>query len=100
MNLTSAEREKLEDYQTMMGTEAGSLALVLDNLTDLMAALGQHTIYCRVDRGPRAGEPPMAIIEVLNTLQKTKTLVQQTLLRLRADPPLSASPSPGGAPPR
>ena len=47
MNLDPAEQEKLEDYQQMMGAEAGRLALALDNLTDVMAMLGQHKVYCR-----------------------------------------------------
>ena len=42
MPLTPAERDKLQDYQTMMGIEAGALALALDNMTDIMALLGQH----------------------------------------------------------
>jgi hypothetical protein len=81
--LTPAEREKLEDYQQMMGAQAGNLALALDSLTDALALLGQHTVYCRVDRGPRAGEPPLDIAGALDTLQKAKALVQQTLLDLR-----------------
>jgi len=86
MSLQPAEREKLEDYQTMMGVEAGSLALALDQLTDVMAALGQHKVYCRVEKGPRAGEPPLDLVELLQTLQNAKSLVQQTLLRLRDVP--------------
>ncbi len=83
MSLTPAERDKLEDYQQMMGPQAGNLALALDSLTDVMTLLGQHTVYCRVSKGPRAGEPPLDIAEVLDTLQKAKSLVQQTLLNLR-----------------
>jgi hypothetical protein len=83
VDLSPEEREKLDDYRTMMGTEAGTLALVLDSLTDVMAALGQHKVYCRVEKGPRAGEPPLDLAELLTTLQKTKSLVQETLLTLR-----------------
>jgi hypothetical protein len=83
MNLNAGEREKLEDYQTMLGVEAGSLALAMDQLTDVMAALGQHKVYCRVEKGPRTGEPPLDLVELLDTLQKAKILVQQTLLDLR-----------------
>jgi len=86
MQLTPAEREKLDDYRQMMGSEAGNLALALDSLTDVMALLGQHTVYCRVERGPRAGEPPLDIVAVLDTLQKAKALVQQALLDLRRGP--------------
>lgn len=86
MDLTPGEREKLADYQQMMGPLAGNLALALDSLTDVMALLGQHKVYCRVDKGPRAGQPPLDLVELLDTLQKAKTLVQQTLLDLRNEP--------------
>ena len=83
MHMTPDESEKLEDYQQMMGREAGSLALVLDNLTDVMALIGQHKVYCRVEKGPRTGEPPLDLVAVLDALQKAKSLVQRTMLQLR-----------------
>jgi len=83
MGLNPAEREKVEGYQTMLGLEAGRLALAMDQLTDAMAALGQHKVYCRVEKGPRIGEPPLDLVDLLDTLQKAKTLVQQTLLQLK-----------------
>ena len=85
MGLTPAERQQLEDYQTMMGAEAGNLALALDSLTDVMAMLGQHKVYCRVEKGPRAGQPPLDLEELLELLQKAKGLVQKTMLGLRED---------------
>ena len=85
MSLTPAERDQLESYQYMMGPRAGNLALALDRLTDVMAMLGQHKVYCRVEKGPRAGEPPLDLQETLETLATAKTLVQQTLLELRED---------------
>jgi hypothetical protein len=87
MGLTPAERQQLEDYQTMMGRDAGSLALALDSLTDVMAMLGQHKVYCRVEKGPRAGQPPLDLEELLELLHKAKAQVQETLLRLREDRP-------------
>ena len=83
MSWTPVELETLEDYRLMMGTEAGGLALVLDQLTDVMAMLGQHKVHCRVEKGPRVGEPPLDLIELLDVLQKSKSLVQETMLRLR-----------------
>jgi hypothetical protein len=83
MDMTPAERDKLDDYRTMMGPEAGTLALALDQLTDVMAALGQHKVYCRVEKGPRAGYPPLDLAELLDLLTRAKGLVQETLLRLR-----------------
>jgi len=87
MGLTPAEQQQLDAYQTMMGRDAGSLALALDSLTDVMALLGQHKVYCRVEKGPRAGQPPLDLEELLDVLQKAKGLVQETLLRLREDRP-------------
>jgi hypothetical protein len=84
MSLTPAERQQLEDYQQMMGLDAGALALALDRLTDVMAMLGQHKVHCRVEKGPRAGEATLDLTETLRTLQQAKTLVQETMLRLRA----------------
>jgi hypothetical protein len=86
MGLTQPERDQLEDYRTMLGPDAGTLALALDQLTDVMAALGQHKVYCRVEKGPRAGQPPLDLVELLDTLTKAKALVQETLLRLRDQP--------------
>ena len=83
MSLTSAQREQLQDYQQMMGSDAGALALALDQLTDVMAMLGQHKVHCRVEKGPRAGEATLDLVETLGTLQTAKTLVQETMLRLR-----------------
>jgi hypothetical protein len=77
------DEEKLADYQFMMGEDAGRLALALDQLTDVMAMVGQHTVHCRVEKGPRAGEAPLDIAELLDVLQNAKSLVQQTLLRLK-----------------
>lgn len=83
MNLTPTEQELLDNYQEMMGTDAGNLALALDSLTDVMALLGQHKVYCRVEKGPRAGEPPLDLVELIQLLEKSKALVQQSLLSLR-----------------
>ena len=83
MSLSPADREQLDDYRHMIGAEAGALALRLDRLTDVMAMLGQHKVHCRVEKGPRAGEPPLDLIETLRTLQTAKSLVQETMLHLR-----------------
>ncbi len=77
------DREKLADYQFMLGDDAGRLALVLDRLTDVMSMIGQHKVHCRVEKGPRGGEAPLDIEQLLEVLQSAKTLVQETLLRLK-----------------
>ena len=83
MPWTPAERDRLEDYRLMMGDDAGGLALALDQLTDVMAMLGQHKVHCRVEKGPRAGEAPLDLAELLDVLHRAKSLVQETMLRLR-----------------
>jgi hypothetical protein len=83
MSLSADDQEKLDDYRFMLGEPAGNLALALDHLTDVMALVGQHTVYCRVEKGPRTGEPPLDVLELLDTLQKAKLLVQETMLKLR-----------------
>ncbi len=77
MELEPKEQQQLEDYQEMMGIEAGQLALALDNLTDVIALLGQHQMYCR------AGKTPQDLNQMMRTVEKAKALVQQSLLRLR-----------------
>jgi hypothetical protein len=86
MPLSDADRERLDDYQFQMGDDAGRLALAMDRLTDAMAQLGVHATYCRVEKGPRAGQPPLDLAELLDTLQSAKDLVRDTLTRLRERP--------------
>ena len=83
MSRAEAEQTKLDDLRFMMGHEAGSLALVLEQMTDAMALAGQHTVYCRVEKGPRAGQPPLDVVDLLRTLAAAKELVQETMLKLR-----------------
>ncbi len=83
MQLSSVDQDQLDHYQIQYGAEAGRLALALDRLTDVMAQLGQHKVYCRVEKGARAGQPPLDLVEALDTLQFAKGLVQATLLQLR-----------------
>ena len=81
--MSGEDEARLDDYQFMMGEDAGRLALALDQLTDVMALVGQHVVHCRMEKGPRAGEPPLDIEQLLQLLQDAKTLVQQTMLKLR-----------------
>ena len=81
--LTDAQREKLDDLRTMLGPEAGSLALVLEKLTDAMAMVNLHAVYCRVEKGARAGQPPLDVADVLKMLEDAKVLVNETLQCLR-----------------
>jgi hypothetical protein len=74
-------RDALEHHETMMGTSRGRLAVALDLLTDSLALVGQHGVYCRSERWP--GKPRMDIALVLEQLDDAKQLVQSALEELR-----------------
>ena len=74
-------RHALEVHETMMGTARGRLAVAMDLVTDSLALVGQHGVYCRSDRFP--GQPKMDIALVLEQLNDAKELVQGTMEDLR-----------------
>jgi hypothetical protein len=78
--------EKLDDLRHMLGPDGGNLAMALEQLTDAMALVNLHAIYCRVEKGPRAGQMPLDVIEVLQTLEKAKKLLQESLQNMRNRP--------------
>ena len=82
--LPPPDAARLDDYRFQFGHDAGNLSLVMDALTDAVRLVGQHTTYCRVEKGPRAGEPPLDVVELLRLLADAKGLVQESLLRLKA----------------
>jgi hypothetical protein len=81
MSVYSKHRETLEQHETMMGVARGRLAVALDLLTDSLALVGQHGVYCRSDRFP--GQPKMDISLVLEHLNDAKELVQSTMEEIR-----------------
>ena len=74
-------RDALEVHETMMGPARGRLAVALDLVTDSMALVGQHGVYCRSDRFP--GQPKMDIALVLEQLEDAKQLVQSAMEQLK-----------------
>jgi hypothetical protein len=74
--------DSLERHETMMGTARGRLAVALDLLTDSLALVGQHGVYCQSERYP--GKPKMDIALVLEQLDDAKQLVQSAMQELRA----------------
>lgn len=82
MAMTPDELAKLDDYRFMRGAAEGNLAFLLDRLTDVMAMIAMHKVYCRIEKGPRAGEGAMDVEEALALLQDSKDLVQQTMAEL------------------
>src|SRR4051794_20569296 len=81
--MSEGDREKLDDLRQMLGHEAGTLALALERLTDAMAMINLHAVYCRVEKGPHAGRPAQDVAEMLQTVASAKELVRETLQRLR-----------------
>ncbi|HZP48399.1 MAG TPA: hypothetical protein VFB07_07695 [Vicinamibacterales bacterium] len=77
MSVYDKHRDALEIHETMMGTARGRLAVALDILTDSLALVGQHGVYCRSERMP--GQPKMDIALVLEQLADAKELIQSTL---------------------
>jgi hypothetical protein len=73
-------RDTLERHETMMGPARGRLAVAMDLLTDSLALVGQHGVYCRSERYP--GRPRMDIALVVEQLEDAKAFVQSTLLEL------------------
>ena len=74
-------RDALEVHETMMGPARGRLAVALDLVTDSMALVGQHGVYCGSDRFP--GQPKMDIALVLEQLEDAKQLVQSAMAELK-----------------
>jgi hypothetical protein len=75
-------RDTLEHHETMMGATRGRLAVALDLLTDSLALVGQHGVYCKSERFP--GKPRMDIAMVLEQLDDAKQLVQSAMENLRS----------------
>ncbi len=65
MSIFEKHRDALEVHETMMGPARGRLAVALDLLTDSLALVGQHGVYCRSDRFQSA-------MEELKSVRSTK----------------------------
>ena len=72
MSVFDKHRDTLEVHETMMGSTRGRLAVALDLLTDSVALVGQHGVYCRSERLP--GKPKMDIALILEQLDDVKQL--------------------------
>ncbi len=78
------KREELERYETMMGVSRGRLAVTLDSITDAMALVGQHGVYCQSQRWP--GKPVMDIQIIMKSLGDAKELIQSVMEELKRNP--------------
>jgi hypothetical protein len=82
MSVFDKHHEALEIHETMMGVSRGRLAVALDLLTDALAMVGQHGVYCQSARTP--GRPALDIGLVLEQIGDAKALVQSVIEADRA----------------
>ena len=67
----------LELHETMMGASRGRLAVAMDLLTDALAMVGQHGVYCQSLRQP--GKPALDVQLVIEQIGDAKELVQSVI---------------------
>lgn len=77
MSAFDKHRDALEVHETMMGSTKGRLAVALDLLTDALAMVGQHGVYCQSARHP--GKPTMDVSMVLEQISDAKELLQSVI---------------------
>jgi hypothetical protein len=77
------KRKELELHELQMGTSRGRLAVSLDMLTDALALVGQHGVYCQSARQP--GKPAMDIQLIMNELVGAKELVSSVMQELKKE---------------
>ena len=77
MGALDKHRQALEVHETMMGSSRGRLAVALDLLTDALAMIGQHGVYCQSTR--MSGRPALDIAIVLEQIGDAKELVQTVI---------------------
>ncbi len=75
------KRQELELHELQMGASRGRLAVCMDMLTDAMALVGQHGVYCQSARQP--GKPAMDIQIIMQELDGAKELIASVLDELR-----------------
>jgi hypothetical protein len=81
MPVFEEKQEELEHYETMMGVPRGRLAVTMDSITDAMALVGQHGVYCQSQRWP--GKPVMDIQIIMKSLTDAKELIQSVMEELK-----------------
>jgi hypothetical protein len=76
-------RDELEKYEFMMGPARGRLAVTMDVVTDAMALVGQHGVYCQSQRWP--GKPVMDVQLVMKLLAEAKELIASAMDELKRE---------------
>ena len=82
MPVFDEKRDELEHYETMMGVPRGRLAVTMDTITDAMALVGQHGVYCH---SANPEKPTRDMELVTGELRKAKELIQSVMEGLRAE---------------
>lgn len=77
MGVFDKHADELERHETMLGESRGRLAVALDLLTDALAMVGQHGVYCQSARTP--GRPTLDIAIVIEQIGDAKELVQSVM---------------------
>src|ERR1700748_2651479 len=83
MPVFDEKQEELEHYETMMGVPRGRLAVTMDTITDAMALVGQHGVYCQSQRWP--GKPVMDVQMIMKNLTDAKELIPSVMEALRQE---------------
>jgi hypothetical protein len=81
MPVFDEKQEELEHYETMMGIPRGRLAVSMDMVTDAMALVGQHGVYCQSQR--QLNKPAMDIQIIMKSLTGAKELIQSVMEELK-----------------
>ena len=84
MSVFEKHRDTLEHHETKMGLPRGRLAVALDLLTDSLALVGQHGVYCQSARQP--GKPAMDIQLIDKSITDAKELVSSVMMELKRKP--------------
>ena len=81
MAVFNEKQEELEHFEQRMGVPRGRLAVTMDLVTDAMALVGQHGVYCQSQRWP--GQPVMDVQLIMKNLTDAKELIQSVMEELR-----------------
>jgi hypothetical protein len=81
MAVFNEKQEELEHFEMRMGIPRGRLAVTMDLVTDAMALVGQHGVYCQSQRWP--GKPVMDVQLIMKNLNDAKELIQSVMEELK-----------------
>jgi len=81
MAVFKERQEELENFELRLGVPRGRLAVTMDLVTDAMALVGQHGVYCQSQRWP--GKPVMDVQLIMKNLADAKELIQSVMEELK-----------------